>query len=175
MKKKINITNGDETNDGTFAIDGKIYTFPFTSSCYRREKVYFRGDKSYRSKGIIELDLCFGEYKTKKALQKLGIKSTYQSRTSYEHYIQQHQRNISELVRGSITTFRDKLDLHCFAEVKRQIPNGLVDLINETDLEFVVEPRVSLGDETFNREYAIFSHNLVIRSKDLFDAEVRIE
>lgn len=175
MKKKISIKNGDVTNKGTFTIDDKIYTFPFTSSCYRREKVYIRGDRSHRSTGAIELNLCFGSYDVKKALQKLGIESNYRSRTSYEHCIQQYRKNIGKLVRKGIPPTKDEIDIYCFNEVRKQIPKGLADLIEQTDFEFVVEPMVKLGDETFNHAYEIYGHNLVIASSDLFDTEVKIE
>ena len=178
--KRITIKNGEEINDGTltngiFTYEGKSYQFPFTSSSFKREKRYLRGVKRYDSIGTIELDLCFGLSNTKEALKKLGIESNYQSRTYYEHCVIESRKNIDKLVRGNITLPQDKVRLYCFNELKRKIPNDLVDLIEETDLEFLVEPIVTLGDEIFNRTYAIYGYKLVMRSKDLFDAEVKIE
>ena len=175
MNKKITIKNGDEINEGIFIISDKSYTFPFTSSSYKREKEYVRGNKSYNSIGMIELDLCFGSYDTEKALKGLEIESDFEPRTSYADDITEYRSNIGKLVRGNITPTKDKINAYCFNEVRKQIPRGLVDLIEQTNFEFVVEPIVRLGDETFNRTYAIYGHKLVIRSPDLFNAEVKIE
>ena len=54
MNKKITIKNGNEINDGIFIIEGKSYKFPFTSSSYKREKKYVRGNNSHSSVGLIE-------------------------------------------------------------------------------------------------------------------------
>ena len=59
------------------------------------------------------------------------------------------------------------MEVYCFDEVKKQIPNDY--------FEFEVEPIIKLGDETFNHTYAIYGHKLVIKSQYLFNAEVRIE
>ena len=83
MNKKITIKNGNEINDGIFIIEGKSYKFPFTSSSYKREKKYVRGNNSHSSVGLIELDLCFGSYDTEKSLKRLGIESEFESRILY--------------------------------------------------------------------------------------------
>ncbi|MEK6840912.1 MAG: hypothetical protein AABX79_03085 [Nanoarchaeota archaeon] len=175
MKPKIKVRNGDNAKEGLFIIDGITYTFPFTSSAYRRERIYIKGKNIHVSSGIIGLSPCLEIGNVRKALKNLGIKSEFQSTSRYEYSVAKYRKNIGELVRDSISPINDSIDAYAFREVKRRIPRGLIDFIRQTSFEFTVEPNIKLGDETFNHSYAVYDHKLIIKSPILFDAEVVLE